>query len=47
MFNHNSKYIEMHLDRLNEELIAEMYGKRDEVEKKKSSNKNDTENEQK
>ena len=46
MFNHNSKYIEMHLDRLNEELIEEMYGKR-EVEKKKTSNKNDSENEQK
>ena len=27
MINNNSRYIEMHLDRLNEELLYDLYGK--------------------
>lgn len=46
MINPNSWYIAMHLDRLNEELITEMYGKQDEeeVQKKKRKAKLSVEN---
>jgi|CXWL01.1.fsa_nt_gi hypothetical protein len=33
--NHNSEYVAMHLDRLSDELLAETYGKREELQKKK------------
>ena len=42
MINGNSRYIAMHLDRLNEELINEMYGKREyESQKKKQKTNSD------
>lgn len=33
--NHNLEYVAMHLDRLSDELLAETYGKREELQKKK------------
>ena len=35
MINDNSQYIAMHLDRLNEELISDTYGKQSEESQKK------------
>jgi hypothetical protein len=32
--NHNLEYVAMHLDRLSDELLAETYGKREELQKK-------------
>jgi hypothetical protein len=39
MINDNSRYIAMHLDRLNEELINDTYGKREEDESQKKKQK--------
>ena len=39
MIDDNSRYIAMHLDRLNEELINDTYGKREEDESQKKKQK--------
>jgi hypothetical protein len=39
MNDHNSEYITMHLDRLDDELLSETYGKREESPKKKQQTK--------
>ena len=44
MDNSNSWYIEMHLDRLNDELISDTYGKQEELQKKKKKPKIEIDN---